>query len=336
MVTLKDIAENIGISTSAVSRILNYDPTLQVPESTKAKVFETANAMGYKKKKIKRKTAMEGFKVAIVHWYTMDKELSDPFYLSMRIGAENFLTKMNVQIIRIFRDEINLLNKISDVDGMICIGKFSKKEITDFRKISDKIVFLDMLLPKIYVSSVNMDVENALKDVIEYLKTLGHTTIGFLGGIEKTSDNEKYPDQRIKFFKKYCDMYQINYANYIYEDEFTIQSGYKMMERLVSENEVLPGAIFCANDLIAQGAMRAAVKNRIVIPKDLSIVGFNNDKGTDFTNPPLTTISVPSSKIGTIGAQLLSIYLSSKKIFPIKITVPCELIIRESCSIAKK
>lgn len=334
MITLKDIAEKVGISTSAVSRILNYDPTLQVPESTKIKVFEMANSIGYVKRNIKRKNIHKSIKVAVVQWYTMDKELTDPFYLSMRIGAENFLIKNNVQIIRIFRNEFNYLHKLSDVDGLLCIGKFSKKEVSDFRKMSNNIVFLDMSMPKIYASSINMDVENAMKDVVEYLTNLNHSSIGFLGGLEKTSDDVIYDDMRIKYFKKYCEKYSVDYKSFIIQDKFTIESGYQMMEELLKSNNI-PSAVFCANDLIAQGAMRAAIKNNIKIPEELSIVGFNNDQGTDFTNPPLTTVNVPSSKMGYIGAQLLLIYVNSKKVYPIKITVPCELIIRESCSIKK-
>ncbi len=331
MVTLKDISLKTGVSTSAISRILNYDPNLQVPEETKIKVFETAKNLGYIKRKIKRKNIYENYKVAIVHWYTMDKELYDSFYLSLRVGAENYLTKLNIQVIRVYQDDKNYLNKINDVDGIIGVGKFSKKEIAQFRKITDKIVFLDMNLSKIYVSSVNMDVENALKDAIEYLVGLNHKKIGFIGGIEYTSDNEIYPDQRLKFFKKYCDLYDVDFENWILEDKFTIESGFSLMEKIIKKGNNLPSAIFCANDLIAQGAISAAIKNNLKIPEDLSIIGFNNDNGTNFMNPPLTTINVPSNKMGAIGAQLLSIYLNSKKVYPMKITVPCEIVIRESC-----
>ena len=330
MVTLKDIAKKAGVSTSAVSRILNYDPTLQVPETTRNKVFNEARNLGYIKKNVKRKNAYENIKVGIVQWYTIDKELTDPFYLSIRIGAENYLSKMNYQIFRIFRNENNYFNKIQNLDAIICIGKFSKEEIADFRKISDRIVFLDMILPKIYVSSVTMDVENAVNDALEYLWNLGHRKIGYLGGKEYTSDNEYYKDKRIITFRNFCNKHNILNENYIIEDEFTIESGYSMLQKLL-KTKPMPTALFCANDLIASGAMRAATEAGIKIPEDLSIIGYNNDQGTAFTNPHLTTVNVPSAKMGEFGARLISIYLQEKRVHPVNIVVPCELVIRESC-----
>lgn len=330
MVTLKDIAKKAGVSTSAVSRILNYDPTLQVPETTRNKVFNEARNLGYIKKNVKRKNAYENIKVGIVQWYTIDKELTDPFYLSIRIGAENYLSKMNYQIFRIFRNENNYFNKIQNLDAIICIGKFSKEEIADFRKISDRIVFLDMILPKIYVSSVTMDVENAVNDALEYLWNLGHRKIGYLGGKEYTSDNEYYKDKRIITYRDFCTKHNILNEKYIIEDKFTIESGYEMLQQLLKTNS-MPTAIFCANDLIASGAMRAATEAGIKIPEDLSIIGYNNDQSTAFTNPPLTTVNVPSAKMGEFGARLISIYLQEKRVHPVNIVVPCELVIRESC-----
>lgn len=331
MVTLKDIAKKTGISTAAVSRILNYDSTLKVPEATKNKVFNEARNLGYIKKNVKRKNAYENIKVGIVQWYTIDKELTDPFYLSIRIGAENFLTKINYQIFRIFRDENNYFNKIQNLDAIICIGKFSKQEIADFRKISDRIVFLDMILPKIYVSSITMDIENALKDALDYLWTLGHRKIGYLGGKEYTSDGEYYPDKRITSFRNFCTQHNILNEKYIIEDKFTIESGYSMLQELLKTNR-MPTAIFCANDLIAQGAMRATTEAGIKIPDNLSIIGYNNDQGTAFTNPPLTTVNAPSNKIGEFGAQLISLFIQQKKIHPINIVLPCDLVIRDSCA----
>ena len=111
MVTLKDIAKKAGVSTSAVSRILNYDPTLPVPETTRNKVFNEARNLGYIKKNVKRKNAYENIKVGIVQWYTIDKELTDPFYLSIRIGAENYLSKWIIKYSEFLETKIITLIK---------------------------------------------------------------------------------------------------------------------------------------------------------------------------------------------------------------------------------
>lgn len=331
MVNIRDVAKKANVSISTVSRVLNYDPSLCVPEATKKRVFEVVEELGYVKREIKKKNDYTRFKVGIVQWYTNEKELNDSFYHSIRVGVETTLHKNNIEIIRSFKDDKDYFDKLRNVNGLICIGKFSKTEIAEFRKITDRIIFIDMFMDKIYVNTIVMDVKNALKDTIEYLVTLGHKKIGFLGGIEFTTDGQRYKDQRKTYFEKYCSAYNIEYHKYIREDEFTIQSGYSMMKSLLDQAR-LPTAIFCANDPIAFGAISAINEYGLNIPEDISIIGFNNDPASSYCSPPLTTINVPSEKMGEFSSQFMNLFLHQKKVYPLMSMVPCELIIRQSCS----
>lgn len=333
MITIKDIAEKTGLSSAAVSRILNHDPTLKVPESTRNKVLEEAQKMGYVKRKFNRRSSYKPMRVGIVQWYTMEKELQDPFYLAIRIGTENALNRNNVEIVRHFKNEHQKID-LSTVDGLICIGKFSREEIAEFRKITDHLIFIDMNIDRIYVNSLVLDFKNAVYDALNYLVSLGHKKIGFLGGIETTSDQNRYPDRRFFYFNEYCQKHGISYKRYVKEDEFTIESGYRMMKELILSKD-LPTAIFAASDPIAWGAMRALTEYNLRIPQDISIIGFNNDPSSAFINPPLTTINAPCEKMGEIAAMTLLEMRSSKKVYPRKITIPCELVIRQSCASIK-
>ncbi len=329
MVTIKDISKKIGLSPATISRILNHDPTLKVPESTVTKVLTEAKNMGYIKRKFNRKNNYKSIRVGIVQWYTMERELQDPFYLAIRIGAEHTLNTHNVEIVRFFKSENAKLN-LSNVDALICIGKFSKEEIADFRKNSDHIIFVDMNMERIVVNSMVLDFKNAVYDVMHHLYNLGHRSIGFLGGKEITSDNVPYADIRSHYFQVFCQANNINYKRYMKEAEFTSESGYNMMKEMILSGD-LPTAIFAASDPIAVGAMRALSEFKIKIPEDISIIGFNNDQSSAFTNPPLTTVNVPCEKIGEIAAITLINMRSQKKVYPRKIIIPCDLVIRESC-----
>lgn len=331
MVNIRDVAKKANVSISTVSRVLNYDPSLCVPESTKKKVFEVVEELGYVKREIKKKNDYTRYKVGIVQWYTNEKELNDSFYHSIRVGVETTLHKSNIEIIRSFKDDPDYYEKLKSVNGLICIGKFSKTEIAEFRKITDRVIFIDMFMDKIYVNTIVMDVQNALKDAIEYLVSLGHRKIGFLGGVEFTTDGLRYKDQRKIFFEKYCSVYNVEYQKFIREDEFTIQSGYSMMKSLLEQPRI-PTAIFCANDPIAFGAISAINEAGLSIPNDISLMGFNNDPASSYCSPPLTTINVPSEKMGEFSSQFMNLYLHQKKVYPLMSMVPCELIIRQSCS----
>ena len=260
MSTIKEIAQRAGVSAAAVSRILNYDPTLKVAEQTRQRVFDEAKKLGYVKRKIKTKNKYNPIRIGIVQWYSIEKELNDPFYLSIRIGAESYLNQNNIEMIRSFRGDTDFLSKLSMLDGLICIGKFSNQEISEFRKLTDKVIFVDLYMPKIFVNTIVMDFRTAVLEGLEYLSGLGHSRIGFLGGIEHTSDGEVYFEQRFHCYQEFCRHKNWDNSRYVRRDQFTVESGYAMMLDLIAAHTV-PTALFCASDAIAMGALRGLHEN---------------------------------------------------------------------------
>ncbi len=325
MATIKDVAAKAHVSTATVSRILNYDKTLSVPEETRNAVFQAAKELNYIKK---RKPLKNQFTLGMVQWYSLQQELDDPYYLQIRQGIENFCIQNNIHLIRTFKNDD--LGELKNVDGLICIGKFSKPEQDEFKKLSSHIIFLDMLSDDYLDSTITLDFYHAVNDVMDYLVSLNHHKIGFLGGKEYLNDQSVYHDLRKEIFESYCRKHDIEYLPYVKEDLFTVESGYAMMSELILANN-LPTAIFCASDPIAFGAIRALNEHNIRIPEDISIVGFDDIKQASFTTPPLTTVYAPTTQMGEYGANivyhLLSQYDSSTALH---ITIPCTLIERES------
>ena len=132
MARIKDIAEKSGVSVSAVSRILNNDPTLSASLETKRKVMKVAKKLGYKKIP---KASKALFKLGILQWFSPKQEMEDSYYLDIRRGVEDFCLKNSVEIVRTFKTDVNYLEQLESVDGLICIGKFSENtEFEDDRK----------------------------------------------------------------------------------------------------------------------------------------------------------------------------------------------------------
>lgn len=92
MATIKDIANLANVSSATVSRILNNDKTLSVPEETRRAVFNAAKELNYTKK---RKATKNDFTLGIVQWYSYNKKLNDPYYLQIRQELKIFVTKSN-------------------------------------------------------------------------------------------------------------------------------------------------------------------------------------------------------------------------------------------------
>jgi len=324
MAKLKDVAKLANVSIATASRILNNDQTLSVTKETREAVLNAAEELHYA---VKQKNSKIVF--AIILWYSIDEELSDPYYLSLRKGVENFLKAHQVAVKRIFSDDINMFNALEDVSGIICLGKFSIEYIYRLKNVCDNLILLDMDLHPCTETCIVLDFESAVKQVVSYFHSSKIKKAGFLGGIEYI-DGKPYNDPRRLYFEKYCQEFGIDYQNYIQESQFTREGGYQMMTNLILSHQV-PEAIFAASDRIAIGALRALHDHHFHVPQDISIVGFDNIESTNFTVPPLTTVHAPAYEMGYLGAQLLYNSILNNEILPaMRIQLPCYFIERES------
>ena len=326
MATLKDIAQAAGISTGAVSRILNNDPTLSVSPETKRKVFEIAQELGYQKAKIRDKSL---FKMGILQWFSAEQEMQDSYYLLVRQGIEDYCQKHSIGIIRAFQSDEASIKTLQGVDGLICIGKFSHEEVQKFMNICPNIVFLDMPVLDYNITTLTMDFKSAVYDALDYLIELGHTKIAYLGGKEFVGNQELFIEERKQAFVSHMNNHGLD-GSCIYEDAFSTASGYQMMQKIL-ESDHLPTAIFAASDAIAFGAMRAIQEKGLSIPDDISIIGFNDTEMSSYTTPALTTISAPAYDMGQHGANLIYAATNLNINTPLKAKIPCQLVKRESC-----
>lgn len=331
MATIRDVAEKANVSVATVSRILNNDPTLSTSPETKQRVLNAANELGYiKKKKVVSKSNCT---IGILQWFSAAQEMEDQYYLMMRLGIEECCAKNKINIIRKFKSDSDYLTALKEVDGILCLGKFSKQELTQLKSITSNIVVLDMPVDDVDITSITLDFKQAVNSAMEHLYDLGHRRIGFLGGIQTDEDNSSIPDERFSYFKDFCEKHEIEYKDYVGMTQFNIQSSYNTT-KLMIESGNIPTAFFAASDPIAIGAMRALQENGYKVPDDVSLVGFNNTEITNYTNPPLTTMNAPVYAMGLYGVSTLySLITEGKKAVPVpmRIKLPCKLVERNSC-----
>lgn len=300
MATIKDIAEKAGVSSATVSRILNQDDTLSVTDETRARVLKIADGLNYRKK---GKGTTKRTTIGVFQWYSLFQELEDPYYQNIRVGIEKYCADQNIEVIRAFQSDPDYLKTLSGVDGLICIGKFAQKDIKAFEQLTDNIIFIDMRTSRISFNNIVLDLHQSVIDVIDYFVELGHTRIGYLGGKEYIDEDTVYFEQRKETFINYCRKLELCYEPYVIEEEFSAESGYQMMNRLI-ESGNLPTAVFAASDPIAIGAMRSLYEHGYKIPDDISIIGFDDISVAEFSNPPLTTVHAPSDIWGNMQQTL--------------------------------
>lgn len=334
MATIKDIAKKANVSAATVSRILNQDESLSVTEETRNKVLKVAQELNYTKKKITE----QQISIGIFQWYSLFQELEDPYYQSIRIGIENYCASRQIEVIRAFQSDSNYMEALKSVNALICIGKFNEQQIQSFESITKNIIFVDMKTAKIHCNTIALDFRQAVIDALDYLSDLGHKHIAYLGGKEYLEDGNVYFEERKEIFVTYCKKHGLIYEPYLSEDEFSAESGYQMMKKLIHEDH-LPTAVFAASDPIAIGAMRALYENGYKIPEDISVMGFDDINVASFSNPPLTTIHAPAEFMGEYAAHYITLLAKDLSIefqTPVRLTLPCSLSVRQSCDKPRK
>ena len=329
MVTIKDVAKECGLSPASVSRILNNDKTLQVTDETRKKVRDAASKLGYVKRRGARDKAE--FTLGILQWFSAEQELDDDYYLRVRRGIENFCIKNAIAVVRAYRTDQDYLDTLKNCDGLVCVGKFAKKDADDLINFKKNIVFLDMVTDHPEITTITIDIYNAANEALDYLKSLGHSRICYLGGIEYASGSEVLEDDRRKAYVKFMKANKYPYEDLLKEDEFNSGSGYQMMKEVL-EGKTLPTAVFAASDAIAVGAMKAIREKDLRIPADISIISINDDEISVFTDPPLTTMRAPAYDMGEHGANIVYMSRNLDNNSPLKIKIPCTMVKRSSCA----
>lgn len=259
MATIKDIATKAGVSPATVSRVLNYDNTLSVADEKRKLILEIAEELDYSTpRKRKAKATQKKLKVALIHWYTVQQELEDPYYMSIRIGIEKTCIDNQIDILKVYDPENYDFSQLDPVDGLIAIGKYDEKQIGRFKKVSKNMVFVDSSPVESLYDSIVIDFEKAVVNVIKTLVQKGHKHIGYIGGREYVG-KERIPlgERRELIFREYLSSIGMIDTNEIYIGSFVAESGYQLMKQAIEKSDNLPTAFFIASDSMAIGALRA-------------------------------------------------------------------------------
>ncbi|HHU71207.1 MAG TPA: LacI family transcriptional regulator [Clostridiales bacterium] len=340
MATLSQIARATGLSVTTVSRVLNHDETLSVPDETKFKIFEAAEKLDYKTIKARKaeNARLKRLSILILDWYSEYEMLSDPYYLYLMTTLEKQCALSNMNTIRVVNvnGEYKLTVDVK-IDGMLAIGRFNPNQLNMLRDFTKNIVFLDSSPMEATYSSVTPNYKLGVTQAIEYFLSLGHREIGFVGGEVVGYEQEIIVDHRKQEFIQLLEKHGIYNSQYFFEGaKISYEEGYKTILEAIQKGRKLPTALFVANDSMANGVMRALSECDINVPNDISIIGFNNITSTQFMTPPLTTVNIPMGFMADCAIETLRQTIENKSILPRKIIVPCNLVVRDTCAKPKK
>lgn len=331
MATIRQIAEKAGVSPATVSRVLNFDDNLKVTLETKKRIFKVASDLNYIIKNDK-KILSDEFKIIILSYLTEQHEVRDPYFLCMHMAMERRLTKEGIKFQRIY--SVKELDSIEDINGLIAVGKYEKDDIEKISKKTTNIVSLDYCPNDNMFDSVFVDMEKLTNDALDYLYSLGHRAIGYIGGIKYTLHKGEmvanFHSVRKETFIKYMKEKELFNEDYIRIGDYSYEEGYFLMKDILSKEDA-PTAFFVASDCMAIGAYKAISEAGLSIPNDISIIGVDDIQAASFIVPPLTTIKIYFEEMGESAVDLMVERIKRGRKLGKMVELQTQLIIRESC-----
>lgn len=327
MATIKDIASIAGVSISTVSRVLNFDESLNVSDSTRQKILKIADELEYTSSSKKKKSKKNNKNIGILCWCNYEEELADPYYLSIRLVVERICSERCINLVKL--DENIDLKLVKELSGILVIGNYYTDMVEKMSNDNDNIVYVDYSPDESKYDSVVIDKKKATFDLLNYIYEIGHRRIGLIGG--KDLNENMMIDERDIEYQYFMKCKGIYNPKYIYTaTRFNFKSGYELTKEMLKEKE-RPTAVFVENDTMAIGAYKAIAEEGLTIPDDISIVGFNDQPSAKYMVPSLTTVKLSTEYLASAAIDLVLENIDGSRPYKKKVVIPTKLKIRKSC-----
>jgi len=331
-VTIRDVARKAGVSTSTVSRVLSPQVNDYMREETRGKVLGAIKELDYRPDI--RAQSLRGRGTRIIGLVMPDA--LNPFYQELAYVLEEVCYREKYGLLvcssknSITRElaYIDLLES-QKVDGII-LSTVGLKEIklNNLVKRGIPIVLMDRDVPGVNIPVMFTNNYLGGCQATQHLIDLGHKKIACIAGSMNTLSS-------INRLKGYTDTLQKRGLEIdkklIKEGKLIYKDGYKLMKELLRKSSDGFTAVFCLNDLVALGAMRAVQEDSKSIPSNYSIVGFDNISFSSVSNPPLTTIAQPIKQIAQGAFRTIKRWKKQGLLKKEHRFWDTKLIVRESC-----
>jgi LacI family transcriptional regulator len=330
VITLSDIAKDLKVSVVTVSKVLRNQG--RISARTRNRVLKRAKELDYRPNLVARSLVTR-------RTYTIGLLLPDfthPFFAEIaKTIAETVRPRGYHVIISYFEEDPALERVEADsllsrrVDGLILASSQSPERLDLFEQLQSRklpFVLIDRPIDGVRASFVGVDNHAIGRLATAHLIERGCRRIAHLRGPKIGLASKRldgYRDSLKKHRLKAA-------ANYVVEAGFHDYTGYEAMKQLLKEKPA-PDGVFCYNDPVAIGAMRAILEAGLKVPEDVAVVGAGNVHYSDALAVPLTTIDQKAREIGARAAELLLEQMAAKQpMKPREILLVPELVARKS------
>jgi LacI family transcriptional regulator len=334
-VTLKHIADNLGISVSAVSFAINNRPG--IADELRQQVIQTCEQMGYDLGRLDRKRNTVGEIGFLVRSEELENRESP--YGMMLIEAQRVAEAHGYHLIPngMHGDDVAALKLPRclerPISGLILDEGFDMEYLQFL--MERKLPMVQMADRRLHplINVVDADNQMGGEIAVEYLRERGHRRIGLIAGL---------PERHSMLTRRAGYLLGLEHSNLALDHEIMVtniddnlpQSAYAATRQIMQRQQTPPDAFFCVSDPYATGCMRALQDLGLSIPDDISVIGFDNHSYAEHLSPPLTTIELPILDIAKVAVHRLIdlINLHEKQLPDVigKFLIPVRMIERAS------
>ncbi|MGI2314214.1 LacI family DNA-binding transcriptional regulator [Staphylococcus cohnii] len=309
MTNVKDVAKLAQVSTATVSRVISDKD--KVTRATRVRVLKAMKELDYYPNNIGRQLRkMETMTILV-----LVPDITNSFFSTILKSIENKAIQNGYEVLL-----GDTQNKQADkyftylyekkVDGIISLT--SCFDIKQLKKVSEKfpVVIACENIENINIPCVTTNNILGAEEMTRFLIKQGHNNISHISG----PLNGVLGNYRMKGFKQEMLKHKLSInEEWLFEGDFSIQSGYEIGKKILKLNNI-PSAIFASNDEMAIGIMKVFKNNRISIPNDVSIVGFDNIVLSEIIDPELTTYAQPAEEIGNQAIKKIFSLIEGKQL----------------------
>ncbi|AYW44831.1 LacI family DNA-binding transcriptional regulator [Tetragenococcus koreensis] len=306
MATIKDVANKANLSVATVSRYLNDHP--YISEDKKQRIKAAMEELDYTPSSIATQLrSKKGNMIGI-----LVSRITNPFfsYLVDAIEKEAKKNHYNVLIMQTYDDkksEMNMLELLKQqvIAGLImCSVEGNPETIASYQEFGP-IVLCNEQTSEALIPTVVTDQKQAVYDAMLYLADKGYQKIAYCTG--GTLANEGHGRSRTEGFEQALLEKQLPIKrNWIFRQVHTSQDGTEVADKILHLPRLnRPDAVFTNSDEVAMGIMERMLQKKYQVPKDLAIMGFDNQPSTSLLTVPLTTIAQPVAALGSESTKLL-------------------------------
>lgn len=333
--TLKDIAQEAGVSVSTVSRVINGKGKSVASKEVQDRIWSIVRRTNYvpnrSAQELRRNITNsedplpETIECLLARMPFLEK---DYFFSEIARNIETELHSNNYILQYSFTSSGNQLRntaqelKQNTAKGLIILGRCNQNILATLKQHFRKICYVGLNYLNANYDQVICDGMEASKAAVNYLIELGHSKIGYIG---ETRNEIRYIGYR-------CAMIEHNLptlTQYVADFTLSYKGGYDGAKRLIECGADIT-AVFCANDTTAIGAMSAFQEAGLKIPEDISVIGVDDIELSRYISPALTTISIPVAEMGKVASKIMIDRINGGHKIPLKVLLPFSLEVRES------